>query len=117
KRAEVARARRRWMREQGLFERCAAVRLYVNDSYHESTTAAADGHLAFSVDKGVDPGSYRVRLVEVESRSGAVQSRAEVGFIVPATVPVDEVARSSHGQGVSQSNLQNCETAGVGLCI
>jgi LysM repeat protein len=67
----------------------AAVRLYVNDSYLASTTAAANGRFAFSVDGGVggsflpaesSKGGYRVRLDEVEQGSGAIRSRAEVPF-------------------------------------
>jgi nucleoid-associated protein YgaU len=67
----------------------AAVRLYLNDSYLASTTAAANGRFAFSVDAGVGgsfspaesgKGGYRVRLDEVEQGSGAIRSRAEVPF-------------------------------------
>ena len=68
----------------------AAVRLYVNDSYLASTTAAANGRFAFTVDgrigsappragEGREAG-YRVRLDEVELGSGAIRSRAEVPF-------------------------------------
>jgi hypothetical protein len=67
----------------------AAVRLYVNDSYLASTTAAANGQFAFTVDGGVGAAlpqagesteGYRVRLDEVEQSSGAIRSRAEVPF-------------------------------------
>jgi LysM domain-containing protein len=59
----------------------AAVRLYVNDSYLASTTAAANGRFAFTVSGGVRPGgAYRVRLDEVDSGSGVIRSRAEVPF-------------------------------------
>ena len=70
----------------------AAVRLYLNDSYLASTTAAADGRFAFTVDGGVGPGNYRVRLDEVESGSGTVRSRAEVPFNVPQTVATSRSA-------------------------
>src|SRR5262245_52208503 len=52
----------------------AAVRLYLNDSYQASTTAAASGRFAFStVNEGIRPGGsgYRVRLDEVDPGSGA----------------------------------------------
>jgi len=61
----------------------AALRLYLNDSYLASTTTAADGRFAFTINKGVGPGGYRVRLDEVESGSGAIRSRAEVPFNMP----------------------------------
>jgi nucleoid-associated protein YgaU len=60
----------------------AAVRLYLNDSYQASTTAAANGRFAFAtVNEGLQPGSgYRVRLDEVDPGSGAIRARAEVPF-------------------------------------
>jgi nucleoid-associated protein YgaU len=60
----------------------AAVRLYLNDSYQASTTAAANGRFAFTtMNEGIRPGSgYRVRLDEVDPGSGAIRSRAEVPF-------------------------------------
>lgn len=63
----------------------AKVRLYLNNSFLASVKAAADGHLAFTVNGGVKPGNYHVRLDEVASNSGAVKSRAEVPFDVPTT--------------------------------
>jgi nucleoid-associated protein YgaU len=64
----------------------AAVRLYLNDSLVASVTAGADGRFAVTINEGVTPGSYRVRLDEVESNSRAVRARAEVPFDVPDTV-------------------------------
>src|SRR6185312_3625541 len=64
----------------------AAVRLYLNDSFVASATAGADGHLAVTIKEGVAPGNYRIRLDELASSSGAVRSRAEVPFDVPATM-------------------------------
>jgi nucleoid-associated protein YgaU len=72
----------------------AAVRLYVNDSYLASTTAAANGRFAFTVGGGVRPGGvYRVRLDEVDSGSGVIRSRAEVPFNIL------ETASSQSSQG------------------
>jgi len=51
----------------------AAVRLYLNDSYSASATAAPDGRFAFTVNGGVSPGDYRVRLDEVDASSGAIR--------------------------------------------
>jgi nucleoid-associated protein YgaU len=58
----------------------AAVRLYLNDSFVASVTAGTDGRFAVTINKGVAPGNYRIRLDEVESNSGAVRARAEVPF-------------------------------------
>jgi nucleoid-associated protein YgaU len=63
----------------------AAVRFYLNDSFVAPVTAGADGRLAVTINEGVKPGSYRVRLDEVEPKSGTVRARAEVPFNAPAT--------------------------------
>jgi nucleoid-associated protein YgaU len=63
----------------------AMVRLYLNDSFVASVRAGADGHLAVTINEGVAPGGYRVRLDEVESHSGTVRARGEVPFDVPDT--------------------------------
>jgi nucleoid-associated protein YgaU len=68
----------------------AAVRLYLNDSFVASVTGGADGRFAVTINEGVAPGSYRVRLDELESNSGAVRARAEVPFNVS-----DKVATAS----------------------
>ncbi|UPJ47637.1 LysM peptidoglycan-binding domain-containing protein [Bradyrhizobium sp. 200] len=62
----------------------AALRLYLNDSFIASLTAAADGRFAVTINEGVAPGSYRVRVDEA-SASGAVRARAEVPFNAPET--------------------------------
>ncbi len=64
----------------------AALRLYLNDSFLAAGTASADGRLAFSIDGGVKPGGYRVRIDQVDAGSGAVRGRAEVPFEMPDTV-------------------------------
>jgi nucleoid-associated protein YgaU len=69
----------------------AAVRLYLNDSFLAPVTAGTDGRFAVTINEGVAPGSYRVRLDEVESNSGAVRARAEVPFNVPDTVVTGSV--------------------------
>jgi nucleoid-associated protein YgaU len=62
----------------------AALRLYLNDSFVTSVTAGADGRFAVTINEGVAPGNYRVRLDEASS-SGAVRARAEVPFTAPET--------------------------------
>ncbi len=62
----------------------AALRLYLNDSFVTSVTAGADGRFAVTINEGVGPGNYRVRLDETSS-SGSVRARAEVPFNAPDT--------------------------------
>ena len=50
----------------------AAVRLYLNDTFVASVTAGTDGRFAVTINQGVAPGSYRVRLDEVEHLRGAL---------------------------------------------
>ncbi|MBR1123497.1 LysM peptidoglycan-binding domain-containing protein [Bradyrhizobium lablabi] len=59
------------------------VRLYLNEAFIASATAAADGRFAFTINEGISSGNYRVRLDEVDPKSGAVHARAEVPFNVP----------------------------------
>ena len=61
----------------------ATVRLYLNDSFVAPVTAGADGRFAVTINEGVAPGSYRVRVDELESNSSSVRARAEVPFNVP----------------------------------
>jgi len=58
----------------------AHVRLYLNDTYLATATASPEGRWSFTIQRGVGPGSYRVRADDVELASGRVLSRAEVPF-------------------------------------
>jgi nucleoid-associated protein YgaU len=94
----------------------AAVRLYLNDSFVASVTAGADGRFAVTINEGVAPGSYRVRLDEVESNSGAVRARAEVPFNVPDTVVTASVpaqATASKQPDIAATAKQPQLAAGV----
>jgi hypothetical protein len=74
----------------------APVRLYLNDSFIASVTAGADGRFAVTINEGIGPGSYRVRLDEMDSKSGAVRGRAEVPFNAPDSIVTASVpARNS----------------------
>jgi nucleoid-associated protein YgaU len=73
----------------------AAARLYLNDTLVASVMAGADGRFAVTINEGVAPGSYRVRLDEVEPNSGAVRARAEVPFNVPDTAVTASVPAQS----------------------
>jgi nucleoid-associated protein YgaU len=68
-----------------------ALRLYLNDNFVASVTAGADGRFAVTINEGVTPGSYRVRLDEVEPNSGVVRARVEVPFNVPDTMETASV--------------------------
>jgi nucleoid-associated protein YgaU len=58
----------------------ATVRLYLNDNFVAAATAGPDGRWSFTIGRGLGAGNYRVRLDDVDSTNGAVQSRAEVPF-------------------------------------
>ncbi len=92
----------------------ATVRLYLNDSLVASVIAGADESFAVTINKGVSPGSYRVRLDEVESNSGAVRARAEVPFNVPdavVTASVPAQATSSKRADIAAAQLSPSTTA------
>ncbi len=61
----------------------ATVRLYLNDTFVAPASAGPDGRLAFTIERGIRPGAYRVRIDDVDPVSGSVRSRAEVGFTMP----------------------------------
>jgi hypothetical protein len=67
----------------------ATVRLYLNDTLVAPGGAAGDGRVSFAIGRGVRPGGYRVRIDDVDPVSGAVKSRAEVEFKVPAPLTVE----------------------------
>jgi hypothetical protein len=91
-----------------------AVRLYLNDSFVASVTAGADGRFAVTINQGVAPGSYRVRLDEVEPNSGAVRARAEVPFNVPDTmVAASAPAQATASKRPDMTAAQRQLTAGV----
>jgi nucleoid-associated protein YgaU len=82
----------------------AALRLYLNDSFVTSLTAGTDGRFAVTINEGVAPGNYRVRLDEASS-SGAVRARAEVPFNAPdvtASVPAQATASKVGGTTATQ---------------
>ena len=69
----------------------ATVRLYLNDRLISSAIAAADGRLNITIGKDVARASNdRIRLDEVDPKSGSVQARAEV----PLSLPEDSTTAS-----------------------
>jgi nucleoid-associated protein YgaU len=61
------------------------IRLYMNDGYIAMGTASPEGRVSFSIQSGVRPGDYRIRLDQM-SASDSVASRVEIPFRAPATV-------------------------------
>jgi nucleoid-associated protein YgaU len=87
----------------------AGLRLYLNDSFVASVTAGGDGRFAVTIKEGVRPGSYRVRLDEVEANSVTVRARAEVPFNVPdavATGSAPAATASKRPEGVAAQQPQ-----------
>ena len=82
----------------------ATVRLYLNGSLITSGTADQAGRLSVTINKGVTPGDYRIRLDDVDPSSGKVRARAEVPFNVPdtTTASIPAPAASSTGAGSPQ---------------
>jgi nucleoid-associated protein YgaU len=90
----------------------AAVRLYLNDSFVAAVTADANGHLAVTVNQGVAPGNYRVRLDEVAASSGTVSARAEVPFNVPDTMHTASIPAQTAASERPASEPAQVATAG-----
>lgn len=61
----------------------ATVRLYLNDALIAPGSVGADGHVAFTIGRGIRPGNYKVRVDQVDPVSGKVKTRSEVAFTVP----------------------------------
>lgn len=58
----------------------ASVRLYLNETYLATAKVGSEGKWSLKVAKGITPGSYNVRVDDVEVATGKVLSRAEVKF-------------------------------------
>ena len=93
----------------------AALRLYLNDSFITSITAAADGRFAVTINEGVAPGSYRVRVDEA-SASGAVRARAEVPFNAPETT-ASMTARATASKRPDSAATQQPQLAAAGATV
>jgi nucleoid-associated protein YgaU len=89
-----------------------AVRLYLNEALVASVTSGADGRFAVTINEGVRPGSYRVRLDEVEANSGKVSARAEVPFNVPDKSVTGSVAEAAAASKRSESAGPQLAAAG-----
>jgi nucleoid-associated protein YgaU len=91
----------------------ATVRLYLNDSLVASVTPGADERFAITINEGVAPGSYRVRLDEMGSNSSAVHGRVEMPFNVPDRVVTGSTATTPSGKSDVAAAKQPQLTAAV----
>ena len=78
----------------GLAAPGATVRLYLNETLIAPGAVGADGKLAFAMNRGVKPGSYRVRLDDVDPVSREVKSRSEVPYKMPAQIAATRPAQA-----------------------
>ncbi|WP_315798534.1 LysM peptidoglycan-binding domain-containing protein [Bradyrhizobium sp. SZCCHNRI3043] len=76
----------------------ATVRLYLNDRLVSSAIAGADGRLAATIKDAAWGSKDRLRLDEVDAKSGTVQARAEVPLNVPETLTTASLPAAA-GQG------------------
>lgn len=58
----------------------AVIKLYLNDSFVTSVTPGADQTFSVTINDGVRPGHYRVRLEKVDPKSATIVARAERQF-------------------------------------
>lgn len=93
----------------------AALRLYLNDSFVTAVTAGSDGRFAVTINEGVAPGNYRVRLDEA-SGSGSVRARAEVPFSAPQTT-ASVSAQTSTSKRADQAAAQQSQLAAAGTTV
>ena len=94
-----------------------ALRLYLNDSFVASVTAGTDGRFAVTINEGVAHGSYRVRIDEVGSNSGAVRARAEVPFKVPDTATTSGPAQATSSKKPDIVAAQRPQLATAGTTV
>jgi len=77
----------------------ASVRLYLNETYLDTAQVGAEGKWSLKVTKGITPGTYNVRVDDVEAATGKVLSRAEVKF--DFTPKVAEVPAATETQSAA----------------
>ncbi|QEN90342.1 LysM peptidoglycan-binding domain-containing protein [Labrys sp. KNU-23] len=71
----------------GRAEPGAGLRIYLNDTLVTGVTAAKDGTFGMTIEKGMQPGNYRVRVDDVAAANGQVLTRAEVPFVMVEKAP------------------------------
>jgi nucleoid-associated protein YgaU len=73
------------------------VRLYLNDTLIAPASVGADGRVTFTIGRGIAPGRYKVRIEEVDPKTGKVAHRAEVAYVMPDAVAGLEDPQPGHG--------------------
>lgn len=97
----------------GRAEPGSTVRLYLNDAYLAEARPEAGGDFAFTVNRGVTAGAYRVRIDAVDA-AGAVKARAEAPFTMPA--PAAAGASASPNAPVTNASVASAPApAGSGV--
>ncbi|GEP08959.1 LysM peptidoglycan-binding domain-containing protein [Methylobacterium gnaphalii] len=91
----------------------ASLRLYLNDTLVASGRAGADGRIAFTIGRGVRPGSYQIRIDQVESDAGKVANRAQVGFTFPAQLAAKEPGKPAAKDQAGPHTKPATATAGA----
>ncbi len=74
----------------------ATVRLYLNDSFVASVTAAPDGEWSVRIDRGMSPGSYAVRA-DLIGADGRPLGRVEAPFEAPVELALGSASGSGAG--------------------
>jgi nucleoid-associated protein YgaU len=99
----------------GLAPPGSQTRLYLNGAFLAKVMADVSGSWALKIEKGMQPGSYRVRADGVEPASGKVLARAEVPFVFPVpsppALPLAPLSAAEEGQPPSRSPLSSQELA------
>lgn len=90
----------------GMAEPGASLRIYLNDTLVATVTAAKDGSFGMTIEKGMSPGDYKVRVDDIASGSGQVLTRAEVPFAMAektasASTPAVVAAATSPGKSAT----------------
>lgn len=91
------------------------VRLYLNDTLIAPAKVGPDGRVAFTIGRGISAGRYKVRVEEVEPKTGKVVHRAEVVFVMPEAVAGladTRQAQNSPGPARSPASPENTPAPG-----
>lgn len=68
---------------KGFAEANAIVRLYLNGSFLADALAGADRQWSLTIEHGMTPGHYAIRVDQINRANGSVVARAEVPFTYP----------------------------------
>ena len=102
----------------GRAQQGASIKLYLNDSYLASATLGADRRFSFTINEGLTPGSYRVRLDAIGPDSSIVKAHLEVplkltGSMLASATSDNRVEANDGSQG-QRETIEKEELAVVG---